>query len=235
MVRAWLAGVALGRGHRPVGRRGRPAAGGRAGRAGRPGAGGAARPGRRARRGRRGRWPPPPGRWACALDPGGPGCGGARAVAAGDGVCRCRGPTSRWSTPPSPAGGGGGGRRAGPAGRGAAGGGADGYATLYPYGLSVRLSAVDDRTAGDTARLLTGRCAADAGRVPARDRSGAAGPGRAPRRPRPGRRRGAERPRRTTRRAGLAGAEETMDVQSRYAALIRSILEPGEVEVVVLG
>ncbi len=33
--------------------------------------------------------------------------------------------------------------------------GADGYATLYPYGLSVRLSAVDARTAGDTARLLT--------------------------------------------------------------------------------
>ena len=122
--------------------------------------------------------------------------------------------------------------------------GADGYATLYPYGLSVRLSGVDARTAGDTARLLTG--AAEGVEAAAAE---APAPAPTPELP--------VWPAMPTAPAaagtdepdaeggdgddvpvpGWAApvAEETVDVQSRYAALIRSILEPGEVEVVVLG
>jgi nucleoid-associated protein YgaU len=94
--------------------------------------------------------------------------------------------------------------------------GADGYATLYPYGLSVRLSAVDQRTAGDTARLLTGAAAPAASPTA----TGAAPPW----------------PARTDVPADAEAPEDaTDDVRERYATLIRSILEPGEIEVVVLG
>jgi nucleoid-associated protein YgaU len=121
--------------------------------------------------------------------------------------------------------------------------GADGYATLYPYGLSVRLSGVDARTAGDTARLLTG--AAAGAEAPAEAPAPASTPELSPwpAIPSAPAAAGADEP------AADGGdgddlpvpgwaapvAEETADVQSRYAALIRSILEPGEVEVVVLG
>jgi nucleoid-associated protein YgaU len=93
--------------------------------------------------------------------------------------------------------------------------GADGYATLYPYGLSVRLSAVDQRTAGDTARLLTGAAAP----IVSPTATGAAAPW----------------PVRPDARADEDREDATDEVRERYAALIRSILEPGEIEVVVLG
>ena len=94
--------------------------------------------------------------------------------------------------------------------------GADGYATLYPYGLSVRLSAVDQRTAGDTARLLTGAAAP----VAPPTATGAVAPW----------------PARPDAVADPDPREDATDeVRERYATLIRSILEPGEIEVVVLG
>jgi nucleoid-associated protein YgaU len=98
--------------------------------------------------------------------------------------------------------------------------GADGYATLYPYGLSVRLSAVDPRTAGDTARLLTGAAAP----IAPPTATGAAAPWPVRNDVTPHEER------------DDAGADEATDeARERYAALIRSILEPGEIEVVVLG
>jgi nucleoid-associated protein YgaU len=121
--------------------------------------------------------------------------------------------------------------------------GADGYATLYPYGLAVRLSAVDDRTAGDTARLLAGAAEpvdAPAEPVPAPAQEPAPWPA-VPSTPAVEAGEAGEAPAAAEEDdppvPGWAApvAEETMDVQSRYAALIRSILEPGEVEVVVLG
>jgi nucleoid-associated protein YgaU len=93
--------------------------------------------------------------------------------------------------------------------------GADGYATLYPYGLSVRLSAVDPRTAGDTARLLTGAAAP----VVSPTATGAVAPW----------------PARPDVADDGAQDDATDEARERYAALIRSILEPGEIEVVVLG
>ena len=99
--------------------------------------------------------------------------------------------------------------------------GADGYATLYPYGLSVRLSAVDPRTAGDTARLLTGAAAP----VAPPTATGAAPPWPVSNDVDPDDERDDDR----------AAGEATDEARERYTALIRSILEPGEIEVVVLG
>lgn len=95
--------------------------------------------------------------------------------------------------------------------------GADGHGTLYPLGLPVRLSEVDAETARDTARLLVG----------APDVAGPAAPA-----PRP-----ATPPTAPAPFAPLSGARPAVDaeVRAKYAALIRSILEPAEVEVVVLG
>jgi hypothetical protein len=91
--------------------------------------------------------------------------------------------------------------------------GADGFATLFPFGLSVRLSAVDPRTAADTARLLAGASfAADAADAPAALGSPAS--------------------------AALSSpvvATTPDEVRDKYAALTRSILEPADVEVVLLG
>ncbi|HKE72128.1 MAG TPA: bacterial transcriptional activator domain-containing protein [Acidimicrobiales bacterium] len=101
--------------------------------------------------------------------------------------------------------------------------GADGHATLYPYGLMVRLSGVDPATAGDTARLLT----AAAGPAPATGGKGngngnghapPAGPLAAP-----------------LFAVARPPADVADDVRVKYASLIRGILAPGEIEVVVLG
>jgi hypothetical protein len=89
--------------------------------------------------------------------------------------------------------------------------GADGCATLYPFGQSVRLSGVDAQTAGDTARLL----AAAAAPAPV------AGAVRAP----------------IPLFAPVAAAPRDVpdDVRVKYVSLIRGVLEPAEIEVVVLG
>jgi hypothetical protein len=107
--------------------------------------------------------------------------------------------------------------------------GADGFATLYPFGLSVRLSGVDARTAGDTARLL----AAAAEPATAHAHTGGNGNGN-------GHGNG-------NGNGGAASlpplyapvasppAEVPDEVRVKYASLVRSILAPAEIEVVVLG
>jgi hypothetical protein len=106
--------------------------------------------------------------------------------------------------------------------------GADGFATLYPYGLSIRLSGVDPRTAGDTARLLTA-AAGPAERPPADTPVGEAAPPDA---------RPAAAPAATAPLFAPVLAPPAMvpdEVRAKYASLVRSILAPSEIEVVVLG
>ncbi|HEY2997627.1 MAG TPA: hypothetical protein VGJ43_03580, partial [Acidimicrobiales bacterium] len=94
--------------------------------------------------------------------------------------------------------------------------GADGFATLYPFGLSVRLSGGDPRTAGDTARLLTAAAAPAPPPVPA---PGAAGAPFAP----------------LFAPVASPPADVPDEVRVKYASLIRGVLAPAEIEVVVLG
>lgn len=96
--------------------------------------------------------------------------------------------------------------------------GADGFATLFPYRLTVRLCAVDAQLASDTARLLAGTAAA-------------ADPPAASVAP------AATTPGSTTLFAPVAAAPPAVpdDVRSTYTALTQAILRPGEVEVVLLG
>jgi nucleoid-associated protein YgaU len=106
--------------------------------------------------------------------------------------------------------------------------GADGFATLYPYGLSIRLSGVDPRTAGDTARLLTA-AAGPAERPPADAPVGEAAPQDA---------RPAAAPAATAPLFAPVLAPPAMvpdEVRAKYASLVRSILAPSEIEVVLLG
>jgi nucleoid-associated protein YgaU len=96
--------------------------------------------------------------------------------------------------------------------------GADGFATLFPYRLTVRLCAVDAQLASDTARLLAGAAAAaDAPAAPVV----AAVPA----------------PAATTLFPSVAAAPPAVpdDVRATYTALTQAILRPGEVEVVLLG
>src|SRR4029453_2855184 len=94
--------------------------------------------------------------------------------------------------------------------------GADGFATLYPFGLSVRLSGVDPRTAGDTARLPPAAAAPGPPPVPA---PGAAGAPFAP----------------LFAPVASPPADVPDEVRVKYASLIRGVLAPAEIEVVVLG
>ncbi len=102
--------------------------------------------------------------------------------------------------------------------------GADGFATLYPFGLSVRLSGVDARTAGDTTRLLT----AAAAPAPASGPPAMSTPHASPVAPA-----ATEVP--LFAPVVTPPAEVPDDVRVKYASLVRSILAPVEIEVVVLG
>jgi nucleoid-associated protein YgaU len=94
--------------------------------------------------------------------------------------------------------------------------GADGCATLYPFGQSVRLSGVDAQTAGDTARLLAAAAApAPAMPAPVTPSMRAPVPLFAP--------------------VAAAPPDVPDDVRVKYVSLIRGVLEPAEIEVVVLG
>ncbi|HET9609894.1 MAG TPA: LysM peptidoglycan-binding domain-containing protein [Acidimicrobiales bacterium] len=96
--------------------------------------------------------------------------------------------------------------------------GADGFATLFPYRLTVRLCAVDAQLASDTARLLSSSASGAEAPVPA------AAPA-------------APAPASATRFAPVAAAPPPVpdDVRATYTALTQAILRPGEVEVVLLG
>jgi hypothetical protein len=90
--------------------------------------------------------------------------------------------------------------------------GADGRAHLYPFGLAVTLSGVDQRTALDTAHLLTDAAAPAPAVADLPDRASVLLD------PRPAR-------------------PEPVDpaLVQKYDTLVASILEPGEIEVSVLG
>ncbi|HEX6419315.1 MAG TPA: LysM peptidoglycan-binding domain-containing protein [Acidimicrobiales bacterium] len=96
--------------------------------------------------------------------------------------------------------------------------GADGFATLFPYRLTVRLCAVDAQLAGDTARLLAGTASAADAPVATADTPVPA-------------------PTSTTLFAPVAAAPPAVpdDVRATYTALAQAIVRPGEVEVVLLG
>jgi hypothetical protein len=100
--------------------------------------------------------------------------------------------------------------------------GADGHATLYPFGLTVRLSGVDAQTAGDTARLLADAAAPT---VLAAE-TGAHGDER---------RQNAQVPAALFAPVAATPPDVPDDVRVKYVSLIRGVLEPAEIEVGVLG
>ena len=90
--------------------------------------------------------------------------------------------------------------------------GADGRAHLYPFGLAVTLSGVDQRTALDTAHLLTDAAAPAPAVADLPDRASVLLD------PRP-----------------LRAEPVDPALEEKYDTLVASILEPGEIEVAVLG
>jgi nucleoid-associated protein YgaU len=109
--------------------------------------------------------------------------------------------------------------------------GADGFATLYPFGLSVRLSGVDARTAGNTARLLAAAAEPAAAHAHPGGNGNCNGNGNGN-----GHGNGHGRALPALFAPVASPPPDVPDeVRVKYAALIRSILAPAEIEVVVLG